>query len=99
MSIRSDVEYYFDNHPNEKIYLATLVTELGYEPDQLKSAVYWVSKNREGYEVIHQGQCWIYKPTGETNNNSMSIVAVTPKGSRICEDSDGTLWIARKFEE
>lgn len=98
MSIRSDVEHYFEKHSNEKVYLKDLQT-LDYSADQLQPAVYWLTRNREGYETIHQGQCWIYKPTVAGEEEYMTILNTTSKGSKILQDSEGTIWIAKKVDD
>lgn len=100
MSMKSDVMYYFENHPNEKVFLKDLAAHLELEEKQTQTAVYQLYKV-DGFpvEVIARGSCWIYKPSEENTRGVMYIIGQTQKGSTILEDDEGTLWIARKFEE
>lgn len=99
MSIKSDVMYYFENHPNEKVFLKDLAASLELEEKQTQTATYQLYKV-DGFplEVIARGSCWIYKPA-DTTRGVMYIIGQTQKGSTILEDDEGTLWIAKRFEE
>jgi hypothetical protein len=97
MSIRADVQYYFEKHPNEKIYLKDLVDELSLESRQLQSAVYQLYKNGLELEIVHQGQCWIYKPKDSGNDPTFKVLG-EGTDKTVLMDSEGNIWIARKVE-
>lgn len=103
MSIRADIMQYFEKHPNEKTYLNELTDELGHEDTRpVQSGIYAVIRNNllPGVETVVRGQCWIYKPDSTlTGGHSMRVIGETQKGSRILEDEESVLWIARKFED
>jgi len=102
MSIRSDIQYYFEKHPNETIYLKDLTNGVDFEAKQVQSAVYQLKRNGLNLETIHQGQCWKYIPepvAEDDGKDTMTVVGYTKKGSCILEDSKGALWIAREFDE
>lgn len=99
MSIRSDVQQYFEKHPNEKIYLNDIGPQLGLEDKQVQPAIYYLMKVGVEIEVVIAGQCWIYKPNSN-GDFSITLVGKTPKGSLILAiGPDDEMWIARKFEE
>jgi hypothetical protein len=100
MSIRADIQHYFEKHSNEKIYLKDLATTLEVEERPLQSAISHLIRDGYELEIVARGQCWIYKPNNaKAGSGFMAIITTTPKGSQILEDDDGSLWIARKFEE
>jgi hypothetical protein len=103
MSIRADIEHFFEKHPHEKHYLKDLAEVLGYDQRQVQQAISWMIRHESpgNIEVVIRGTCWIYKPGTNVKAGSgyMAIVTTTPRGSQILEDDDGNLWIARKFEE
>ena len=99
MSIRADVQQYFEKHPNEKIYLNDLTQELELTSKQLQPAIYYLTKAGVEIEVVIAGQCWIYKPNGN-GDLAITLVGKTPKGSLILAiGPNEEMWIARKFEE
>ena len=97
MSIRSDVQHYFEKHPNEKVYLKDLAAHLELEERPVQSAISHLIRDDYELETVARGQCWIYKPNNKAEKE-VNVVGETKKGSLIIE-VDGTLWIARKFEE
>lgn len=99
MSIRSNINKYFEDHPNEKVYLGDIAGELSLTDQQTQSAIYQLRKDGLELEVVHQGQCWIYKPVAEAETEYMTVLNTTTKGSKILQDSEGTIWIAKKVDD
>jgi len=97
MSIRADVQHYFEKHPNEKIYLKDLAASIEHEERPVQSAISHLMRDGYELETVARGQCWIYKPNNEASQD-ITVVGKTKKGSLIL-DIDDVLWIARKFEE
>lgn len=101
MSIRADVQRYFEQFPNEKIYLKDLALAVEHGEKQVQAAISSMVRH-EGYplQVVRGGQCWIYAPTDndKIGEKKIKVVGETSRGSLIIEVDD-VLWIARKFEE
>lgn len=100
MSIRSDLMYYFEHHPNEKVYLGDIAGELQLVDRQAQQGIYMLIKSGyEGIEVVAAGQCWLYKPpVAQIDKLQMTVIGFTNKGSRLLEDEEGELWVARKLD-
>lgn len=102
MSIRSDLMYYFEQHPDKKHWRKDLAGELDLTEQQIQSAMYHVA-GEPGYEILTQGQCWIYRPekdgdAGKADAENIiigEIIKAMPDGVQLVE-WDGELWACRK---
>jgi hypothetical protein len=107
MSMRSDFEHYFVTHPNEKVYLKDIhhliydgdVTDVQASMRAVQQVASLVIRKDvlPGLEVVHRGQCWIYKPNNKGSDPTFSLVA---EGTVeiVLRDSKGKFWIARPVE-
>lgn len=105
MSIKSDIQYYFEHHPNEKIYLKDLQQDENFKEVNARTLQTTISTLiQTGYNLntVDRGQCWLYVPVAKeapTNSNmELKIVGRTKKGTLICEDFEGVLWRATVIE-
>lgn len=105
MSIRSNVEHFFIKHPNEKCFLKDFAEELYDGPVEdaqraVQQSISYIMRNglMPGLEVVHSGQCWIYK--SNSNDSSDPTFKVLGEGTdkTVLMDNEGNIWIAKKVD-
>lgn len=99
MSIRADVQHYFEKHSNEKIYLKDLAEHLEQEERPVQSAIAHLMRDGYELEVVARGQCWIYKPNTKAGNDPTFKVLGEGTNKTVLMDSNGSIWIAKKVDD
>lgn len=88
---------YFIQHNGIEVPLTELVSELSLDPAKVKSAIWYIQKNKtDRLQTVHDHLVWKYTMSNQKGGRLFEELAVTKSGLILVQDEAGTIY---KLEE